>query len=522
MKDISILNDVLGPVMRGPSSSHTAGSWHLARLARSLLGERPVKARFLFDKDGSYGKVHFEQGSDFAFASGLLGWPITDERFPRALELAPVEGLKASFITGEIPGADHPNDVAIELCGELGARLSLRGRSVGGGAVELRFLEGWPVMITGSTWVVAVEVETAANGGMDTANQAAACLAQDGAVLEEVEISRNGGLALVLARRKEQLPATIKTRLSGLVGYRRSWEVAPLNFVKRGHAPFSSFAEMSSVKRAGLLGLAYETALLCIPETELLVEMAKRLDLMIASVARGLDLGLPAMQLLDPSAGQVLASEKAGKAAFGGLHTRAAVRAMAALHVNCGMGVVCAAPTAGSAGVIPGVMATLVEELGIAREKAVECLFAAGLVGALIAERATFAAEVAGCQVEIGAAGAMAAAAVVEAAGGSAAQAADAAAVCLQNTMGSVCDLVQGVVEIPCHTRNAVAASSAFVVADLVMGGYRNPIPLDETIDAMLSVGRMMPPELRVTSLGGLAVTPSALAMPKRSWGGPA
>jgi L-serine dehydratase len=131
----------------------------------------------------------------------------------------------------------------------------------------------------------------------------------------------------------------------------------------------------------------------------------------------------------------------------------------------------------------------------------------------IVAKRATFAAEVAGCQVEIGAAGAMAAAGVIEVAGGTARQAVDAAAIAFQNTMGSVCDLVQGLCEIPCHTRNAVAASSAFVLADLVLGGYRNPIPLDETIDAVLASGKMLPPELLCTSQGGLAVTPSALAM---------
>jgi L-serine dehydratase len=129
--------------------------------------------------------------------------------------------------------------------------------------------------------------------------------------------------------------------------------------------------------------------------------------------------------------------------------------------------------------------------------------------------RATFAAEVAGCQVEIGAAGAMAAAGVVEAAGGTAQQAADAAAIALQNTMGSVCDLVQGSCEIPCHTRNAVAASAAFVCADLILGGYVNPIPLDETVDAVYAVGRMLPSELKVTGLGGLSLAPSAVAMPR-------
>jgi L-serine dehydratase len=155
-------------------------------------------------------------------------------------------------------------------------------------------------------------------------------------------------------------------------------------------------------------------------------------------------------------------------------------------------------------------MVTLAEERDLSRDQIALAMLAAGAVGMVLATRATFAAEVAGCQVEIGAAGAMAAAAVVDACGGSAAQACDAAAIAFQNTMGSVCDLLHGTVEIPCHTRNAVAAANAFVNADLILGGYTNFIPLDETIDAVYAVGKAMPPELRCTSKGGLAVCPSA------------
>lgn len=217
------------------------------------------------------------------------------------------------------------------------------------------------------------------------------------------------------------------------------------------------------------------------------------------------------MQLLRSSADKIMAADRADRLPTGGLHTRAAARALAAMHVNCSMGVVCAAPTAGSAGVLPGVMATMLLEQRVSKRTIADAMLAAGLVGMVVAQRASFAAEEAGCQVEIGAAGAMAAAAVVEAAGGNARQVTDAAAVSFQNTMGSVCDHVQGIVEIPCHTRNAVAASSAFVVADLVLGGYENPIPLDETVDAVYAVGKTMPSELRTTALGGLAATPSAL-----------
>jgi L-serine dehydratase len=267
----------------------------------------------------------------------------------------------------------------------------------------------------------------------------------------------------------------------------------------------------------GQIALSYEAELLGLSEDDILDEMIARLNVMRASVERGLEEDTLPMQLLHPSARKIFQAEAQGKLPVGGLHTRAAARAMAVMHINGGMGVVCAAPTAGSAGVIPGVVVTLMEEVGLSEIGAAYALLAASAVGMVIAQRATFAAEVAGCQVEIGASSAMAAAAVVEAAGGGARQGTDAAAVVLQNTMGSVCDPVQGIVEIPCHTRNAVGASSAFVCADLVVGGYQNLIPLDETVDTMYAVGKMLPQQLKCTAMGGLAQAPSALIIPLRS-----
>jgi L-serine dehydratase len=260
----------------------------------------------------------------------------------------------------------------------------------------------------------------------------------------------------------------------------------------------------------------YEATLLGLPEDEILAEAMRRFQVMRTAVQRGLDEQVPPLRLLQPTARKVMQAEAAGQLAVGGLHTHAAARAMAVMHINGGGGIVCAAPTAGSAGVIPGVIVSLADEMNLNPEQIALALLAASAVGVIVATRATFAAEVAGCQVEIGAAGAMASAAVVEMAGGKARQAADAAAITFQNNMGSVCDPVQGMVEIPCHTRNAVAASSALVCADLVLGGYANPIPLDETIDAVYAVGKMLPRELRCTARGGLALTPSALAMSQR------
>jgi L-serine dehydratase len=270
-----------------------------------------------------------------------------------------------------------------------------------------------------------------------------------------------------------------------------------------------------NARSLGRAALAYEATLLGLSEDEVLAEAIRRYRVMRDGVHTGLDQDLPPMQLLPPSARQIARAEAAGNTYAGGLHTRAAARALAVMHVNAASGVVCAAPTAGAAGTLPAVLVTLAEEKELAEQEIGLALLAAAGVGLVVANRATFAAEVAGCQVEIGAAGAMAAAAVVEAAGGSARQACDAAAIAFQNTMGSVCDLVQGIVEIPCHTRNAVAASSAFVCADLILGGYANPIPLDETVDAVYAVGKMLPCELKVTALGGLALAPSARALPR-------
>ena len=224
------------------------------------------------------------------------------------------------------------------------------------------------------------------------------------------------------------------------------------------------------------------------------------------------------MPMTRPSAARIMQAHLRGDG-IGGPHAAAAARAMAVMHTCNSRGVVCAAPTGGSAGVIPGALITLEEMRGLDRRAVADALLAASAVGLIVARRATFAAEVAGCQVEIGVAGAMAAAAVVEVLGGAAPQAADAAAVALQNTMGSVCDPVGGGCEIPCHTRNAAASAQAFVVADLIMGGYENLIGLDETIDASYAVGRALPRELRCTALGGIAATPSAQALAAATMG---
>ncbi len=509
-----ILNHVLGPVMRGPSSSHTAGAYRIGALGRALLGAPPVRAACTFDPAGSYAACYRRQGADRAFAAALLGWPITDDRFGRALDEAAAAGIDVAFRVEPLAGADHPNTVDFRLAAADGRSLAARARSVGGGAVEITRLAGWPVRLTGEAHVVLVETEPGA------ADRVARRLADDGACPAPPETRAGDGRTLVTARRRAPLPPEALAALRAETGVREVWTADPLLFPQPGEPLFASAAEMVALCRErglslGEAALESEAALLQVPPEAVLAEIDRRLAIMAEAVERGLA-DPPAMQLLAPSAGAVYEAEAAGRLAAGGLATRAAARALAAMHTSSGGGVVCAAPTGGAAGVLPGVLVTWQAERGLEGRGAALALLAAGAVGQTIATRATFAAEEAGCQVEIGAAGAMAAAACVQAAGGTAEVAAHAAAIALQNAMGSVCDLVQGIVEIPCHTRNAAAAAGALVCADLVLGGYDNPVPLDETVDAVLAVGRMLPAELRCTALGGLAQAPSAKALRPR------
>jgi len=508
----SIFNEVLGPVMHGPSSSHTAASYFIGSMIRNLLDDEPETVTIAFAEGGSYAQVYSQQGADLGFTTGLMGWPITDQRFFDSLEHARDSGLSISFTVRALDWDDHPNAIEIRGASKGSREIHVDARSTGGGAVELRRLNGREIHVTGDAHDIIVDAESR------VASEIAGILARDGQVLREPSVEERDGASLVTVQRLKPLDEIASNELNGVKGVRSIWKTRPTRFPKPGEPPFHSGAGLVEYaeKEGCTLGdaaLDYEAALLDIPRGEAIDEMWRRYEIMARAVEQGLRGEIGGMQLLEPSAQEIYEREERGDLAIGGLHTKAAARALAAMHVNSSMGVVCAAPTGGAAGTIPGVITTLVEEKGLDKNQTVKALFAAGAVGLVLATRGTFAAEVAGCQVEIGAAGAMSSAAVVEAVGGSVRQALDAAAISFQNTMGSPCDLVQGIVEIPCHTRNAVAASSAFVCADLILGGYVNPVPLDETIDAVMEVGRMLPRELRCTALGGLATTPSALAL---------
>ena len=201
-----------------------------------------------------------------------------------------------------------------------------------------------------------------------------------------------------------------------------------------------------------------------------------------------------------------------GEAICGPVLQRALAYAMGVSEVNASMGLIVAAPTAGSAGVVPGLLLALRDCYEIPDDRLIDALFNAGAVGYLAMRNATVAGAVGGCQAEVGVAAAMAASATVELMGGTPEQCLDAASTVLMNMLGLVCDPVGGLVEYPCQNRNAAGVANALIAAELALSGVRQLIPFDEMLDVMYAVGRRIPIELRETALGGCAAAPSACA----------
>ena len=241
--------------------------------------------------------------------------------------------------------------------------------------------------------------------------------------------------------------------------------------------------------------------------------MATAWDIMKTSATQPLDKPVKSMGgLIGGEAKKLEAHRRENKSICGDLLQKAMTYAMAVLEVNASMGLIVAAPTAGSAGVVPGLLLALQEYNKIPQQRMIDGLFNAGAVGYLAMRNATVAGAVGGCQAEVGVAAAMAASAAVELMGGTPDQCLGASSTVLMNMLGLVCDPVGGLVEYPCQNRNAAGVANALIAAEMSLSGIRQLIPFDQMLEAMFAVGRRLPAELRETALGGCAATPAACA----------
>lgn len=254
---------------------------------------------------------------------------------------------------------------------------------------------------------------------------------------------------------------------------------------------------------------------------EIISMMEQNLDVMEKAVERGIN-GVHSPTGL--TGGDAVLMQKyieKGQFLSGETVLDAVSKAVATNEVNAAMGTICATPTAGSAGVVPGALFAVKKKLNPTREQMIAYLFTAGAFGYVVANNASISGAAGGCQAEVGSASGMAAAAIVEMAGGTPAQSAEAMAITLKNMLGLVCDPVAGLVEVPCVKRNAMGAANAMVAADMALAGITSRIPCDEVISAMFKIGQTMPTTLRETGQGGLAATPTGRQLEAKIFGRP-
>ena len=513
----SLFNDVIGPVMRGPSSSHVAGAARIGTLVRQSLGGDVRSVPVEFDVNGSLAESYHGHGSDIGFVSGLLDIDLTDPRVPDACAIAEREGVEVAFSILDY-GASHPNNYRIAATGGDGRTLHWEAVSVGGGMVEMQRFEGFPVSIDGGyhEYLLLIDAHAA------PLEQAAASV-KAVASSDELRAESDGARLLINLKRASALDAEAVARLRALPGVAgcialdpilptRSWEGCSV--------PFSNAAGLLEyAKQDGRplweLAARYESVRGNTTEEDIFNKMDRLVGIMEKAVEDGLAGTEYADRILGPQAHLIDAGQRNRTLLPNDLFNNVTKYITAIMEVKSAMGVIVAAPTAGSCGGLPGTLIGVGRTLGLPREEIVKAMLAAGLIGVFIAESATFAAEVAGCQVECGAGSGMAAAGVALMLGGTVAQCLDAASMALQNITGLACDPVANRVEVPCLGKNIMCGFNAVACANMALAGFDKVIPLDETIAAVYDVGLMLPLDLRCT-LGGLGKTPASFAIRKR------
>lgn len=242
-------------------------------------------------------------------------------------------------------------------------------------------------------------------------------------------------------------------------------------------------------------------------EEEIKKRMTDNLNVMLSAIDEGIKGVVSKTGLTGGDAKRLQSYLDSGRSISGEDFLNGVVAAIATNEVNASLGIICATPTAGSAGVLPGCIHILKKKFNISKEEQLNMLFVAGAFGFVVANNASVSGAEGGCQAEIGSASAMAAAAIVEVMGGTPEMSSNAFAIALKNMLGLVCDPVAGLVEIPCVKRNAAGTSIAVMAADMALAGVKSRIPADEVLEAMYKIGQEMSTKFKETAKGGLAIT---------------
>lgn len=513
----SIFNEVTGPEMRGPSSSHTAASWRIARIALQVFNRPLKKAVIEFDREGAWASNYREQGTAMGITGGLLGLDIKDDRMKETERLAEERGVEVEFRISSFQ-ADHPNAMRLTLAGTRGRQLRLMAVSTGGGAFEIRQIGGYPVSIRGDYYELLLNQR--GDGDFPVSLEAPGTMG--------MKLDQCKGPEGILWNLKSPDPFSTEflTRITeaGITGEAVADlpegpvlinPVLPVISGKEGEMPWDSLESMLGYADRenldlGVLGMIHEATCSGLPARVLEEKMGQIIATIENSIRKGLEGTSYGDRILHRQSHLVKRAEREGRIP-GSVVNEIIAFVTAAMESKSAMEVIVANPTAGSCGTVGGVLKAVASEWDSTREEVVRAYFASGLIGAWIAMGPGFSAEEYGCQVECGAASAMAAAGIAQLMGGTARQAVDAASMALQNMIGLVCDPVADRVEVPCLGKNISAAMNALSAATMACSGFDAVIPFAEVLDAVKAVGHQMPGCLKCTGKGGLAVTPSSV-----------
>lgn len=505
----SIFNDVIGPVMRGPSSSHCAASLRIGRLCRDLMGGSMSHVLIEFDPNGSLATTHKSQGSDMGLFGGFLGWEAYDVRLPQSEKYLDVEGIKVEIEIHAI-GADHPNTYKLTMSNKDECH-RMTAISIGGGMIEVIEIDNCKVSLAGDYYETLIYC--------DSANHLIPYL-KNTVVHDEIiwHETNDEGLCFLEIKSQQFPNENILQEIMAMSEVRYIKKLSPvLPVLSRNNlqVPFITSEEMlayNAEKNLALWELAvdYEAARGNISREEVFEKMQSIVCIMQNAIQTGLE-GTSYPDRILGSQSVQLKKQLNNKRLMGGdVNNTIIMYVSAIMEVKSSMGVIVAAPTAGSCGALPGAVIGMASSLDLPEDEVVKAMLAAGLIGVFVAAHATFAAEMGGCMAECGSGSGMAAAALVGMANGTLAQSLAAASLALQNVLGLICDPIGNRVEAPCLGRNVMAATNAVSCANMALSDYNHLIPLDEVIETMQKVGNEIHHTLRCTNLGGLSITKAA------------
>lgn len=484
-------------------------------MARDLMGGVLREVIVEYDPNGSLVTTHESQGSDLGLFGGLMGWETDDARLPDFREEIGKHGITVD-IRYVSYGAEHPNTYKLTLRNEDEER-TLKAISTGGGMIVVQEIEGAAVEVEGDYFETLVFLSDPG------AVEGLAGWLRSNFEFEDVITAAGRDCTLVEIKSRVQVDDELleELRNNPAVSAVRVLEpVLPVLARKDLTVPWIRCAEMEEYRRAqggdltlGELGAIYESERGGITVEEVRERIGKLVEIMETSIATGLRGTKFADRILPSQSPKFSEMMEAGQLVPGDVLNRIIMYVSSMMEMKSSMGVIVAAPTAGSCGALPGAVLGVADALGKSREERVEAMLAAGMIGVFIAAHSTFAAEVAGCMAECGSGASMATAGIVLMMGGSFEQQLGAASMALQNSFGMTCDTLANRVEAPCLGRNVSAASNALSSANMALADYLHLVPFDEVVDAMKQVGDLMPRELCCTGLGGLAITPASKAL---------